>query len=210
MNLPEIQRIAREQIADRASHPWKERGNKYDHGLRTAKLTLTLRRALFPDDASHDGALTVAAWFHDVCNRAGAEKEHGREGAALTRRLLEGLADEETLREICELVLLHDDRYEKAAGLSDWVKILQDADYLDHFGSYDVWMYILAARAMNETASGALRMMREERSAGREALRAGLNFELSRRLYDEKMDYFFSFCDRFETELDGRFPGFTA
>ncbi len=200
MNLDEIGRIARASLAERSSHPWKERGNKYYHGLRTAKLTLTLRRALFPGDASHDDVLTVAAWFHDVCN---GEEDHGRKGAEETRRRLCGLCTPEELDEICEIVLHHDDRFEKAAHLPIWTKLLQDADYLDHFGTYDIWMYFLYAGAHDETIGDTLAYMRGERAEEREYHRSGMNFELSKRIYDEKTDFFMQFCDRFAVEIDG-------
>ena len=68
MNEEQIHLILREYLANGRSHSWKEKGNKYYHGLRTAVLAKKLRQTLFPQDQEADPVLTVASWFHDLCN----------------------------------------------------------------------------------------------------------------------------------------------
>ena len=36
-HLDELRAICEEQLAQKSSHTWKEPGNKFDHGIRTAK-----------------------------------------------------------------------------------------------------------------------------------------------------------------------------
>ena len=66
MERATIKRLAAEEMENRSSHAWKERINKYYHGERVAKLALTLRKLVIPNDASRDQILTAAAWFHDI------------------------------------------------------------------------------------------------------------------------------------------------
>ena len=37
-NLDTLRTICEEQLAAKSSHPWKEPGNKFGHGIRTAKF----------------------------------------------------------------------------------------------------------------------------------------------------------------------------
>ena len=61
MNEEQIHLILREYLANGRSHSWKEKGNKYYHGLRTAVLAKKLRQTLFPQDQEADPVLTVAS-----------------------------------------------------------------------------------------------------------------------------------------------------
>ena len=85
-HLDELRAICEAQLAQKSSHTWKEPGNKFDHGIRTAKLAERLRTEICPDDTSvNPDVLTVAAWFHDLCN---GQEDHENAGAdALVRPL---------------------------------------------------------------------------------------------------------------------------
>ena len=43
MDLEQIAAIAERELKNRATHPWKDMGNKYYHGLRVAKIALERR-----------------------------------------------------------------------------------------------------------------------------------------------------------------------
>ena len=132
MDLKEIKQIAAQEMKNRASHKWKAAGNKYYHGLRTAKIAKELYRRLgfgaLPD------TLTAAAWLHDIRN---GKEEHERLGAEHVWEILQNCCTNEETEKIARLVLIHDSR--DMQGLTDEEMVLQDADMLDHFGTFEIW-----------------------------------------------------------------------
>ena len=197
MELERIKLVAEERLKNRRSHSWKELGNKFYHGERVAKLALELRRGVLPDDASHDDILTAAAWLHDIAN---GEENHAAVGAKLVRELIADLCTEDELDEICSIIRVHDDRSERRSGYSVWVRLHQDADHLDHFGTYDIWMNCLYAFAFDETVEGIAGFIAGERNDSMVKYRGELNFELSRLILDEKAEYQRVFGERFLCE----------
>ncbi|HBL84385.1 MAG: hypothetical protein A2Y17_04840 [Clostridiales bacterium GWF2_38_85] len=200
MELDKIKLIAAEQMKDKRSHSWKERGNKYYHGERVAKLVITLRKLIFPDDCSHDDILTAAAWFHDIANGG---NNHGTAGAELARTLFGGCCSQAEIDEICGIIAVHDDRQCDHTDLSDWVKIHQDADHLDHFGTFDIWMNFLYAVPHDETINDVSNYLVIERPLDFSRYRDELNFEVSRAIYDDKVEFLKNFTARFAMESDG-------
>jgi len=203
MELKAMSRMAEELLKNRRSHPYKEIGNKYYHGIRTAKLALTLRKIILPDDSSHDEILTAAAWFHDCAN---GSDNHCNEGAEWCRNNLKGLCTEGELDEICHIIRVHDDR-SMEEDYSPWVKIHQDADHLDHFGSYDVMMGFFSANAAGRTLDEMADWFLKYRQNQRDSVKRELNYEISRRIYDEKTDYIAEFGKRFKAETSGEIIG---
>lgn len=200
MDLTRIATLAAEQMAARRSHDWKEWGNKYSHGQRVANLAVTLRQGLLPGAAEMDPILTVAAWFHDIAN---GQEDHGRLGAQQTRQVLSGLMPEVQLDAVCGIIGVHDDRHSPRARFSDMVKLHQDADHLDHFGTYDVWLNIRYAVAYDRDfleAGEDLAIRAHEK--GRDWC-AELNFELSRQIMQEKLDFARAFGERMRVEGNG-------
>ncbi len=200
MNLSEIKSIAETNMKHRRSHDWKECGNKFYHGERVANLAITLRQIILPGDTSHDEILTVAAWFHDIMN---GEDEHNIKGAWAARNLLKGLCANEELDEICSIIAVHDDRISDRALFSDWIKIHQDADHLDHFGTYEIWAMPLYAISHDHTIGDELNYLFNERKLDFPKHRSELNFEISRIIYDEKIEYLKNFTERFALESAG-------
>ncbi|MEA4889975.1 MAG: HD domain-containing protein [Clostridiaceae bacterium] len=199
MKLDEIKAIAFDNMACKRSHAWKERGNKYYHGLRVAKLAITLRGMIFPDDTAHDDILTVAAWFHDIAN---GSDEHAVLGAAKTRTLLENLCTQAELDEICGIIAVHDDRASGCRSFPDTVKLHQDADYLDHFGTFDIWSGFLYAAPHNQTIEEQRDFM-IERFQEFASYRNELNFDVAKAIYNEKVNFFRQFTERFAVESAG-------
>jgi len=202
MDLDAIAKIAAGEMATKRSFPWKEIGNKYFHGQSTAKLAVRLRQIIFPEITDKDDILTVAAWFHDILNgHEEYHKIHGKKGAELVCEMLANHCTADELGEICDIIAVHDERQIKTDSVL--LKLHQDADHLDHFGtSY-------ARRAMNEAAKldrsmqEAVRQMQVENETNHVHWRSELHFGLSRRIFDEKMAYVFAFADRFEVEANG-------
>lgn len=203
MNLERIHEIAEGELLGKRSHSWKEPGNKFHHGERVARIALELRRAIVPEDDSHDEILTAAAWFHDVCNGV---RRHDLLGAERTRALLTGVCTDAELDEICGIIRVHDDRT-RDPSFSPWVKLHQDADHLDHFGTYDVWICILECGANNLTLPRAAQKLMERNFDELPPKREELNYELSRRIFDERVACSQAFAARFAKESRGEIVG---
>lgn len=204
MNMTRIEELASELLMNKKSHPWKEIGNKYHHGIRTAKIALALRRLMFPEDNSHDEILTAAALFHDVANSEEGYKDHGKAGAIQVRGLLADFCSEAELNEICHIIEVHDDRKsERRHGYSNWVKLHQDADYLDHAGTYDIWMNCIQGSVWDQTAAEAAEYMANKRIEELSNAHKLINYAVSHKILDEKIEYQRQFAVRFSAEMAG-------
>lgn len=71
MDLKVISEIAAKEMKTKASHPFKEPGNKFYHGQRTAEIVKQLCNIIGYKE--NPEILTIAAWFHDICN---GEEDH--------------------------------------------------------------------------------------------------------------------------------------
>ena len=198
--------LARE-MASKSSHEWKEPGNKYEHGIRTAKMTLGLRDLIFPgteDPALDADILTVAAWFHDICN---GQDDHERAGAELLPSLLGELCTDDELSAVCDLVRMHDHRTsEPEKTLPDAVKLLQDADMLDHLGTYDVWITFSEFAYRHKTPMDYAEQFENgvfDRFASH--WRCRINYPASLEIFDEKIAFECDFARRMLRELNGEF-----
>ncbi|HAN22142.1 MAG: hypothetical protein A2Y15_07845 [Clostridiales bacterium GWF2_36_10] len=200
MDLTVIKKIAYEQMANKRSHVWKENGNKYYHGERVAKLVLELRKIIFPEDESHDDILTVAAWFHDIKNGI---KNHESEGAELTKELLKSHCNMFELNEIYNIISSHDDRISSRELFNNYIKLHQDADHLDHFGTFDIWTIFLYAAPHDENMKEVINWMVNERPSENERYRKEINFEVSKEIFNDKAGFLKDFTDRFAVEGTG-------
>jgi len=200
MDMQAIKALASALMESKSSHEFKDKGNKYYHGERVAVLALKLRELILPDDNSHDGILTAAAWFHDLMN---GTHNHAVEGANKAKELLQPHCTAEELSAICEIIRVHDDRPPGHERYSSYIKLHQDADHLDHFGTYDIMMCFLYAASRGESIIDTRNWLSHGRPRENERYRAELNFELSRKIFDEKTEFLRYFTDRFAVESAG-------
>jgi len=200
MDMKLIKETAFEIMGNKSSHEFKEKGNKFYHGERVAALAMKLRKLVLPDDDSHDEIMTVAAWFHDIMN---GNDDHERKGAIKTRGVLSPYCTNEELNEICGMISVHDDRHSGRDTFSAYIKLHQDADHLDHFGTFDVWMSFIYAVPHHQTINDVKTWLLEKRPAENGKYRNELNFEVSRRIFDEKMEFLKYFSNRFGVEMSG-------
>lgn len=200
MQLDVIKKRLEDELAGRRSHSWKDMGNKYFHGLRTAKLALKMRTVILPDITDQDELLTVAAWYHDILN---GDDDHCRRGASLTRRMLEGLADKKEIDRICDMIFVHDDRDTEYDPI---IRILQDADLIDHFGAYDIVLTASYGMQNGETIDELSENFFRSRLDAISAHRPLIHYDLSLKLMDERLDYQLSFAKRLKDELDCSLP----
>jgi uncharacterized protein len=195
MDLPALQALAEQLLKRRKAHIDREKGSIYYHGQRVARTALLLRERIFPEDDSRDGILTAAAWFHDVGKDVGP---HARTGAVLARALLAEHCTPEELDEICALILLHHEN-----NCSPWVKLLQDADLIDHFGTQGIWIQFARDLACEGSPADTLAYIRTDWAAFCAKHRARLNYSLSTEIYDEKIAYMNAFFARLRIESEG-------
>lgn len=186
MDHQRIDEIAQQLMLKRKAHLLREVGGIYYHGQRTAKIAMHLRQQILPDDTSHDDILRVAAVFHDC---AKGIEPHGDHGADIARRALSNEVNETALESIVRLIQQHSERRIGDPTVSAYSKILQDADWLDHYGIYEVWMSIQYAAQTNETMEELVQHYQENFEDYVARQRSGLHFELSKRIYDEKIAF---------------------
>lgn len=197
MEMEKIKEIAISEMKHKSSHPFKEPGNKYYHGQRVGQLVCNLCKAL-----SYNGdtdVLVAAAWFHDICN---GTEQHEALGAEKTFSLLRNLCTEEEAAAVRDLIAVHDSR--ELAGLPMAAQILQDADLLDHFGTFEVWNTVQYALKEELSMTEAAGLMTDKYRDEREQHRNLLHFELSRKIYDEKREYVRQFASRMLLEGSGQ------
>ena len=197
MNLSVIKQIVHTEMSGKRSAPYKEIGNKYAHGERTSALALKLRQRILPCDDSSDSILTVAAWFHDIRN---GMPDHDTLGAAHTKELLTGHITADELEQICHIIAVHSDHNPNNTNYSDIVKIHQDADHLDHFGTLDVWINVAHTVGNDRTIKDLLEFCENERPALATRWRSELHYDLSKRIYDNREQYMKSFIERLAVE----------
>ena len=197
MQLDTINELAYALMKDKYSTINNEKAEKYYHGQRTALLAVNLRKRLFPEDAGSDDILTAAAWLHDIMNDGA--KHHEERGAEKAREVLHPHCSAEELDAIGDIIRVHDDRRPEM-NYSNLIKLHQDADLLDHFGSFDVWRTFTYATAHDQTIMGALEFMKT-RPPGEHL--GQLNFDYSKQIYKEKMRFLAQFTERFAVECAG-------
>ena len=198
MNLVKIKQILVDEMYGKVQ--WSgEKSGKYYHGERVAKIALTLKKHILPNNDSHDDIITVAGWFHDVMN--GAE-EHALAGAEKTKILLSDHCSEWEMNEIYDIIYRHDDRYSDRASFSDYAKIQQDADHLDHFGTYQIWGNILwGAHNDNTVAEANEEIQKWAEKSVTERVENELNFDISKKIYRERIEFYCLFAERFSVEI---------
>jgi len=199
MNLPAIKQIVQAEMSNKRSSPYNEIGDKYYHGKRTANLALKLRQQILPNVDDYDNILSVAAWFHDICN---GMANHSKLGAKCTRELLTSHVTADELDQICHIIAIHDDRNHDS-NYSDIVKIHQDADHLDHFGTLDIWRCVAFTIGNGRTMNDALDFFNNTRPTETIRWRSELHFDISKRIYDDKEKYMLSFIKRLTIEGAG-------
>jgi uncharacterized protein len=199
MNIQKINEVALKTMSKRKSHLQRERGFIYYHCQRVAKIALKLRESLSPEDKSMDDIIYVGALFHDVTK--GIEP-HNITGAHLIHSLLREHCTEQELKQVSEIIELHNRRQQEEHPF--YVKLVQDADVIDHFGSLQMWMKFLHSAHTEENVFEAIRMWESEEHAQYiESNRRVLNYELSKEIFDQKIEFERLYQERFTLECNG-------
>ncbi|MDR0948636.1 MAG: HD domain-containing protein [Lachnospiraceae bacterium] len=198
MDLHKIKELMTQLMQDRYQHPDRGLGDAFFHCERVAKLAVDLRKQIFPNDDSHDEILTVAGWFHDMGK---GSPEHARFGAVMAREALHDFCSSDELDEICEIIRYHDDRGHSE--YSPWVKLHQDADVLDHHGTYFIWCSLSYRAWRHEGNISKFAGEQLDIYNYKTKILKLINYDFSRSICEEKLDYQNAFWERLKAEANG-------
>ena len=199
MDQDQLKDLAYKHLGNRKAHPERERGFIYYHGQRVSKLAVTLREIIMPDVTNKDDLLTVAAWFHDI---AKGIEPHSRYGAILVKELLKDYCEPDEVLEIAELIRSHL-RTGPDKQISKLAMVLQDADILDHFGTVELWMNFQYYANTDAPMEESVTFYQEKFDAHARRISGYLNFEISKKICQEKIAFVKTFTDRMAIEAAG-------
>ena len=199
MDYEALDHLAARLMAKRKPHAQRERGSIYFHGQRVSRGVIQLRK-LVTSDNSHDPYLRVAGLFHDVGK---GMDPHAHIGAILMKDLLRPYMAPDEVDEVVRLIDVHDDRKPDSDKHDLPVRLLQDADLLDHFGTQEIWMCFSYYATHERGVSEALDFYRNDYKKSVNRQRKLLNFEESRRIFEEKYRFQRDFIKRLKVESEG-------
>jgi len=200
MDLDKIKQAAKDIMSERKAHLEREKGGIFYHGQRTANLALELHKKVLPDDKSHD-ILTVAAWFHDC---AKGIEPHAEYGTVVAKHALKDFLSNIELDEVCNLIALHCARKPNENDYTHYTKLLQDADLLDHFGTYEIWMNIQYHSHTSGSIEDMIDWYNENHLKHVNRFRKMLNYDLSKEIYDERVAFEKEYIARLNDEGTGK------
>lgn len=194
-------------MAGRRSHLQREPGYIYYHGLRTANVAAEILRKADSrgngNGAAFDPVLYTGALFHDVGKGFAS---HHETGAELARGLLYDVCTEPELDRICNIVRFHCIRKE-LFDLDEEILAVQDADIIDHFGTQEVWLNFLNRAYKHEGQLEAIHFWNSDFFHNQIVkLRDLLNFDISKKMYDDRLEFLKLFIDRMKREAEGIMP----
>lgn len=199
MDYEALDHLAARLMAKRKPHAQRERGSIYFHGQRVSRGVIQLRKLVTADN-SHDPYLRVAGLFHDVGK---GMEPHAHIGAILMKDLLRPYMAPDEVDEVVRLIDVHDDRKPDSDKHDLPVRLLQDADLLDHFGTQEIWMCFSYYATHERGVSEALDFYRNDYKKSVNRQRKLLNFEESRRIFEEKYRFQRDFIKRLKVESEG-------
>jgi len=192
MDIQAVLQKAEELMINRRIRISRERGYSYNHGIRVAKIALTLRRQLFPKQAEYDDIITAAGYFHDIGK--GIEP-HNRYGAVLTREALGDICTEDELNLICEIVENHNNK-NNVHDNHFTSKLIQDADSVEWTGSNCVWLELYYYITQNATSLDYIAEIRPYHKPEQMIF----NYDLSKRIFIDRVKYQSEFIKRINSE----------
>ena len=187
-------------MADHKPIETRERGYILNHGIRTAKIAMSLLDSIPSSDVQPD-ILFAAAVFHDIGK---GNEPHNESGAAMAEELLYGQCLPDEIAAITQIILDHNQRH-RAMECSLAARIQQDADIIDHFGTICVWLGFHWNAVKDESPAESLKYFRgKEHREWTTWARGALNFDQSLKIFDGRLAFQEDFFDRFAMEIDGQ------
>ena len=201
LDFVKLDQLAQDLMKNRKAHLDREIGSVYYHGRRVAALALELRRQIVPGDDSMDETLRLAGMFHDVGK--GIEP-HEAYGATIMRQAVEELVPPEQALRASRMIENHPDRRPQEDVHDVWTRLLQDADLLDHMGTYGLWMDIQYQAHHHLCVDDHLEYLNGHVEEYFAYHRAQLNFPLSIEEYDRRGELVLDYWKRLQVEAEGR------
>ncbi|WP_026477672.1 HD domain-containing protein [Alkaliphilus transvaalensis] len=198
MDLIKIKEIATKQLANRKERSNRERGYTYRHGERVASLAILLRK-MISNDGSNDDIIRVASWFHDISK--GVEP-HGKYGAIVAREILNEYCSQSDLDRICEIIKNHQIRLKENI-YPEYIKIVQDADILDHFGNIGIWITFFDHACVDKSVDEVIGHYGEDFVVHVAKMRELLNYDISKEIFDDKINNTLAFISDLSVEVSG-------
>ena len=200
MDTKLLQEVAFKKMGKVRAHLEREPGHIYYHGLRVAKLSLNLRKLIFSEESNFDDIIFTGALFHDIGK--GIEP-HAETGYAVVKHILQEYCESEELNKISEIVRYHCKRV-FPNDYPFWIRIVQDADILDHMGTAEIWLNFLYSSYEGKSVDYSIEWYnRDEVKQNIEKMRSLLNYDESKEIWDEKVRFVESFVNRLKVEADG-------
>ena len=200
MTFDGLKPLAYQLMGERKAHLSREKGGIYCHGERVAKTVVSLRKLVLPHDSSWDERLKIAALFHDIGK--GVEP-HEKYGPVIAREALKPFFGAAELDEICDLIARHCARSPENNDYSDYLKLLQDADMLDHFGTYNIWTDFWYSAYTERTLVNTAFYESDHWNNECKKNRSLLNYDISKSIFDEKITFINNFYIRLQAECKG-------
>lgn len=200
MDIDRIEKLAFHKMGKKKSHSKREKGHVYYHGLRTANLALDIRKIIDETDDVKDNVIYVASLFHDI---AKGIEPHNENGSILVRQILKDDCSHEELMEIAEIIRCHNLR-DSNQEVTRQIKIVQDADILDHMGTMEVWLNF-AYQAYNEkSVDASIEFYNNQEYKGYlKQHRSKLNYDVSKKIFDDRAHFMHEFIERLSIEGKG-------
>ena len=123
-------------------------------------------------------------------------------GAVLMKDILKEYCTEYEINEVIEIIHYHNLR-KKNNDYSEYIGIVQDADILDHYGAVGIWMNFLYCAYKDKPMQTSVEFYKKEFDSEVKKCRALLNYDVSRKIFDDKVSFEYSFIDRFNSESEG-------
>jgi len=199
VDLQFLEEMAKKYMGKRQTHNSREKGFVFNHGRRTGLLARNLRPYV-DENGSFDDLIYIAGLYHDIGK--GIEP-HAWSGEILAREILKDHLGKKELEVVLEIIskhntIIHGDQH------PFYVKLIQDADLLDHMGTLEVWSKFGYSFRRGESIEDTLKYW-----AGgfyQEQLvkwRNRLNYKQAKKIFNERMEFLDQFIKRLEKENNG-------
>ncbi len=201
MDIKKIENLAFQKMGDNKSHPKRETGYIYYHGLRTGKLAIEIRKIINKIDDSKDGVIYIASLFHDI---AKGNEPHNENGSILIKQILKDECSNEELGEIAEIIRCHNLR-DSSEEWSKQIKLVQDADIIDHMGTMEVWLNFAYQLCDGKSVDSSIEFYNtEEYESYLKESKNKLNYDISRKIFNDRARFMNEFIERLSIEGKGK------
>jgi hypothetical protein len=143
----------------------------------------------------------VASWFHDC---AKGIEPHAEYGVVVAKKALKDELKDDFLQKVLNVIALHCSRKPDNNDYDIPTKIMQDADLIDHFGIYEIWMNIQYWSHTNGSIEDMISYYMENHLKHTNHHRSLLNYEFSKKVFDDRVDFEKDYIKRLLDEGNGK------